>query len=667
MKKIKRLFGMLLAVMLLITAVAVLIPETYAYAYEEKNGEVSGESVNVRENAGTDSTAITKLSKGHVVRVIGEKTASNGGLWYQITFEENGVQKSGYMHSAYVKVLSVCMDKDGYVTGDGVNVRSGAGTSNAVIIKLNTGHEVHIKGSTATDTGTVWYHITFTKDEQTYEGFMSSAYIRVAEDTAPVDPSEDPEYEKYLEQQGFPESYRTYLRRLHKKNPLWTFVAFPTGLNWEDAVAAESRLGTNLVPLGSITAFKSLQIGAINWTTGQWIGFDGAAWVAAAEGAVRYYMDPRSFLKDENTILQFESQKYELTQTREGVESIIKGTHMEYGNTVIDGVTIDFADIFMRAGEAYNISPYHLATRARQETGVNGSNSSKQIKDEAYQEFHGYYNFFNIGAYPDNGYDATYNGLLRAKKEGWDSPEKSIMGAAEILAQNYIARGQNTLYFQKFDVVGYNNSYYAHQYMTNLLAAESEAKTMEKTYANFREAAITYIVPVYLNMPETPEDYPSYNGSAYSVLSSLEVSGCSLNQRFDGYRFSYSVAQPLETESVQITAAAYAPGAVISGTGAITLEAGENDVEVTCTGTDGTANTYHILITRTGTVRKPGDANADGIVNSFDALWILEASARLEALTDSELKYMDLNHNGIVDAEDALMVLQYITGYIEEL
>lgn len=555
-------------------------------------------------------------------------------------------------------VQAAYTEKSGYVTGDNVNVRTGPGTENISLTKLSTGHEVRIKGEAKAANGAIWYLIWFTKNGSQMEGYMHSDYVRVA--FTPSDTAEDADYELYLEKQGFPESYRRYLRVLHQQNPLWIFVALPTGIEWENAVAGESKLGTNLVPQSSITSFKSLANGAINWDTGSWNGFDGASWVAASKSVIRYYLDPRNFLTGEKTILQFESLYYEEgVHTVNGVENILKGTHMEGG---------EFAAYFMGAGKAYNISPYHLAARARQETGVNGSNSTKPQKDAAYAEFNGYYNFFNIGASPNGAHDAMYNGLARAKAEGWDTPQKSIYGGAQIIASRYIARGQSTLYLQKFDVVDGGDGYYAHQYMTNLLAASSEAKLMESTYSDFRAAAITFSVPVYLNMPDTPAPCPTDNGSPYSVLSDLNISGMEFEQMFDDYTFQYTAAGETSEPSVQVNAAAYAPDAVISGNGVVQLAEGRNVINVQCTGRDGSVRTYSIVVNRKRSANvKMGDVNKDNAVNSIDALLVLRASVEAETLTEEQIQCADVNKNGIIDADDALLILQYVTGVVESL
>lgn len=661
----KRLISRALAVVLLCAGPGInLLPAVQVYAYEQREGSVTADNVNVRTDAGTSNASITKLNKGTSVKVVDEKTASNGAMWYKILFEMDGSEQSGYIHSAYVKLSDIQSSreydkaKEGYVTADKVNVREGAGTSYTSLAKLDAGTQVQILGETLLENGVVWYHISYTLNGVSGTGYMHSNYVRVA-----LNPSEnvtDEDYEKYLEQQDFPESYRKYLRVLHAENPLWIFVAMPTGIEWENAVEAESRTGANLVPSGSITSFKSLKNGAIDWTTGVWTGYDTANWVAASEGVVRYYLDPRSFLTGESSMLQFESLKYEQTQTIQGIANILKGSHMD---------TQEFYEIFMRAGQDYDVSPYHLATRARQETGVNGSNSTKAVKDDAYAEFNNYYNFFNIGAAPSAEHDAMYNGLARAKAEGWDTPEKSIRGGAQILAQKYIARGQNTLYLQKFDVVDGGDGYYAHQYMTNLLAAESEARTMQKTYGNLKESAVTYILPVYLNMPDTPAACPTDNGSPYSVLSGLEIKDMKLDKRFDEYTFEYSATEETQAQYVEVSASAYAPGAVISGAGVRELVPGENKLEISCTGTDGSVRIYtiNVVCALQPAERQKGDANGDGVTDAADALYILRASVGLETVTDEDLVYADINQNSQPDAEDAWMVLQYITGVIGEL
>jgi beta-N-acetylglucosaminidase len=169
-------------------------------------------------------------------------------------------------------------------------------------------------------------------------------------------------------------------------------------------------------------------------------------------------------------------------QTLDGVKAILRGTFME--------MEIErFADIFMRAGEAADISPYFLASRAIQEMGAKGESPLAHGTLPGYE---GYYNFYNIGSYPNpevkdgqriNGALFAMYGNEPEEKEitpdeevvmlPWDTAEKSILGGAVFIAERYVAAGQNTLYFQKFDVVP-ENGLYTRQYAQNIQMAWAE-------------------------------------------------------------------------------------------------------------------------------------------------------------------------------------------------
>ena len=47
------------------------------------------------------------------------------------------------------------------------------------------------------------------------------------------------DYAQSLREQGFPETYLSQLVTLHQKYPQWEFVAFNTGLDWQEAVNGE--------------------------------------------------------------------------------------------------------------------------------------------------------------------------------------------------------------------------------------------------------------------------------------------------------------------------------------------------------------------------------------------------------------------------------------------
>ena len=136
---------------------------------------------------------------------------------------------------------------------------------------------------------------------------------------------------KTFEQQlkSFPESYKPYLRTLHKKHPKWVFEAFDTGLNWDYAVDSEHAGNKSLVIASSsyTDLFKSVASGDYDPSSGYYYQKD-AGFCRANRLAVAYYMDPRNFLNSEE-IFQFEYlASNPMIQTLEGVERILDGTFM---------------------------------------------------------------------------------------------------------------------------------------------------------------------------------------------------------------------------------------------------------------------------------------------------------------------------------------------------
>ena len=93
----------------------------------------------------------------------------------------------------------------------------------------------------------------------------------------------------------------------------------------------------------------------------------------------------------------------------------------------------------MEAASAERYTPYHLASRIRQEQGT--GSSASPTGSGRYGSYVGYYNFFNVNA-SGNG-DATIlnSALAYAKDAGWTNQETSIKGGADFLVKEYILYG----------------------------------------------------------------------------------------------------------------------------------------------------------------------------------------------------------------------------------
>lgn len=96
----------------------------------------------------------------------------------------------------------------------------------------------------------------------------------------------------------------------------------------------------------------------------------------------------------------------------------------------------------------------------------------------------------------------------------WNTKERAITGGAIFIGSSYINVGQNTIYLQKFDVNDQRgNDLFWHQYMTNVLAPYSESKSIYNGYKNsgLLDTSMSFIIPVYENMPEIPVQSPNIN------------------------------------------------------------------------------------------------------------------------------------------------------------
>lgn len=403
--------------------------------------------------------------------------------------------------------------------------------------------------------------------------------------------TKDTAFEAQMKAAGFPATYLASLTALHKKYPNWQFEAVSTGLNWDDVIKNESKNGVNLVSKSGDDSTKSTASGAYDWTTNTWTIYDGSSWVAASSTYIAYYMDPRNFLNDTD-IFQFESLSYSKSQTKEGVAAILAGTFMAKDVKDADGTTLNYADAFMTIGKNRKVSPYHLASRVRQEQGTAGTSS---MISGTYKGYEGYYNYFNFGAAGVGSTAVIQNGLAYAKSKGWDTRYKSLDGGAQLLTKNYISVGQDTLYFQKFNVVNASNLY-GHQYMTNLTAAYTEGKKLGQGYTD-KQQAFVFRIPVYQSMPEQVSSFTA-TGNPNNYLKTFAVTGQTLTPAFNGETTKYSLVVDNSVSSIKVSATAVAATSTVSGTGTVNLNVGSNTVSVKCKSQSGVSRTYKLTVVR---------------------------------------------------------------------
>lgn len=468
--------------------------------------------------------------------------------------------------------------------------------SGSVITKVDGGFKFDIYEEVDTSSG-LWYGIGFYLNGDYYRGYVTSEYVTVDKRN---DYKPDADFEEYLDSQGFPDSYKDGLRQLHAQYPNWVFVADHNGKDWSDVLENQNVIGRSLTYGSAKSSWKSVADGCYDWESGKYTQLDSGGWVQASSALVEYALDPRNFLNADN-IFMFENLSFDSSlQDESGLESMVDGTFMDNSSHDLsyDGRNYTYITGLLLAGQESGVSPYHLASRILQEQGYDGHGSSISGTQSGYL---GYYNYYNIGAYARGGLTAVQNGLEYASYPDsstlrpWNTRMKSIIGGAIYLGKSYINRGQNTLYYEKFDMTGRG-----HQYMTNVLAPRSESVKSAQGYSDSHKNNIAFIfrIPVYENMPENVCEIPTGDGSPNNRLSDLYVDGYSLTPTFSLYKTEYSLIVDYDTSSVYVGGSTLDSSADVSGLGYHDLSVGSNDITITVTAANGDNQDYTITVVR---------------------------------------------------------------------
>lgn len=385
-----------------------------------------------------------------------------------------------------------------YLT-DRYEVKSLPSAESDTVITVQSGHQVNILDVCVSNDYDIWEYVRLEYDGVEYFGYIQRCFLAVSDArflsweeayglaggaTYAMENGSYPDIEQ------FPESYRPALQELKAAHPNWTFVKMNTTLDWNSAIANELKGGKSLV-------YKTFP----DWAKDGL--YDTQNWYYATEAALKIYMDPRNALT-ENAIFQFEQLTYnEEYHTLEAMRKFLDNTFMNGSKPAPCMDAMTYAEIFWYIGKekGREVSPFHLAARVLQEQGQGTS----PLISGNYPGYEGYYNYFNVSASGTTNKQVIESGLQYAKAHGWNSSYNAILGGADFISANYIKRGQDTLYLQKFNV-NPNGTYapYTHQYMQNISAPTTEALSIKKLYANANSLDSTFVfkIPVYENMPE---------------------------------------------------------------------------------------------------------------------------------------------------------------------
>ena len=286
-----------------------------------------------------------------------------------------------------------------------------------------------------------------------------------------------------LDESKYP-GYKEALQKLQEQHPNWTIKIVYTGLDWNNVLDMQS-------------GYSNGEPYSLTQETGDWRDpsdtklYQGS-WYKASRSAIAYMMDPRNSL-DQYYVFQFQNLSKSPMETVENVSTMTNGTYLQ-----------NYVDKIVETSTTYNVSAFHMASRMLLEQGTSGWSINGYLYNNRIV-----YNFANIGATGATKEEIIQNGAAYAYTHHWFSPEFCINGTAEYMSNKFIKNGQNTKYFEKYNVV--TSPFCSNQYMQNIRAANDEGKSTADGLeaAGLLDYSYEFLIPVYENMPVEKAPRPS--------------------------------------------------------------------------------------------------------------------------------------------------------------
>ncbi|MGO0985875.1 SH3 domain-containing protein [Clostridioides difficile] len=513
-----------------------------------KEKQVTSNSLNMRNGAGTSYRVITVLKKGQKVEVISE---SNG--WSKIKYDG----RLGYVSSSYLGDVSSSTNKSKtkQVNTTSLNVRSGPNTSYGVLGKLPKGSKVEVISES-----NGWSKIKYNGKD----GYVSSMYLSDAGQINTNDSNQGTEKKdtnKFvntasLNVRSGPGSTYSKLGKVYKGSKVtvlsessgWAKInfnnkeAFVVGnylsnsTDTSDNNANNNNSGNNSNNNGNNDSTTSGQVNGMANISGAKIDYKSlsytlashiskqaekaaaggnviapgnsrkstpspefstfsaqrtSSFVNASSSDIEYYLNPKNFTNTTKGMMQF----LKINSYRGGIS---ESSLNSYLNGLSSSVFKNQGAAFINAAKKYNIDVVYLVSHAMWETAYGKSTLAQgqtltSYKGQALSNPVKVYNFFGIGAIDKS---ANVSGAEAAYSNGWTSIEATIDGSAKWISQNYVNSSkynQNTIYKMKW-----NYDYTWHQYATDVNWANGISGIMENLIGLYGGgSSLVFEVPQY--------------------------------------------------------------------------------------------------------------------------------------------------------------------------
>lgn len=130
-------------------------------------------NLNLYTSASTGSDAVAAVTKNTAMQIIYGTYDNDGTRWYYVKYESIEGTYKGFVPDSRVTV-----GKRGTLNHSKVNVRKSRSILSKRLTRLNKGKVVTVLSSKKKG-GITWYKVRFQKGNKTYNGYISSAYVKI--------------------------------------------------------------------------------------------------------------------------------------------------------------------------------------------------------------------------------------------------------------------------------------------------------------------------------------------------------------------------------------------------------------------------------------------------------------------------------------------------------
>ncbi len=441
------------------------------------NDYYASDVVNLRSGRDFSTSVSYVVPKGQIMYALQGSTDSNG--WTE--FQANG--RKGYMQLRYVTAKIPNATYVNYYAINNVNLRNKQDYNSPTTVTIPAGQPALVNKA---DIGKDWVRVVYNNiPGYTKLGYMSNG--------API--------QKYYYTTTYPTTFSSMLSTNMRLSPQTdkkpskmyissdgtsvtgtsgkvtaTSVPVRTSATTTGFVTTTLKMNQTFTVLSTITDSNMKKWYQVNFSR---------QWFNANQTDTSYYLNPNNFGKNTASYLQFL-----ILSEPANIDPA------EVNRTVLagKGILANKATSFQTAAQQNKVSEIYLIAHALLETG-NGTSqlangvvvSSVDGKPVTPKKV---YNMYGIGAVDSA---PLQKGSERAYKEGWDTPEKAIIGGAKFIGDKYINAGQNTLYKMRWNPANPGT----HLYATDIAWAYKQVNTMNQIYSKLTRYTQKFDTPIY--------------------------------------------------------------------------------------------------------------------------------------------------------------------------